>query len=168
MTHAASTLEARHDTPVAATDPDLIASRFGPIALDPERVITFQNGLLGFAGHGRFQLSEVPGCETAFKLLQAIDDAGLGFFVLPLDPDNGPIAAADLDAACRTLGFERGALAVLAVVTVRAEADGVRCTANLRAPLLIEATRRLGCQYVLGNDAYAIRHALEPGNGHGR
>jgi len=79
------------------------------------------------------------------------------------------VAPAAATAVALELGFvgvfDVEALAVLAVITLRSEPDGVRCTANLRAPLLLDTERRLGWQYVLASDAYAIRHQIQPGNG---
>lgn len=158
------------DTPPAPpADPKTtLATRFGTVTVDPERLLGFERGLLGFDRHRRFLLTEVPGRDVAFKLLQAVDDPELGFLVLPLDPETGPIARTDLDAAAATLGVAPGSLAVLAIVTLRSEADGLRCTANLRAPLLIDSDRRLGFQHVLASDAYPVRHPLQPGSGHVR
>jgi len=158
--------------PLAKTSPappgapqTTLATRFGAVAVEPKRLISFEGGLLGFTRHRDFVLTEIPGRDVAFKLLQALDDPELGFVVLPLDPDRGPIARPDLEAAARALALPFSALAVLAVITLRSEPDGVRCTANLRAPLLLDTERRLGWQYVLASDAYAIRHQIQPGNG---
>lgn len=143
-----------------------IQTRFGPIAFDPARTVTIARGLLGFPGRVRFVLAEVPERDVPFKLLQALDDPELGFLVLPLERERGPIARADLAQAARGLGFDWEALAVVAIVSLRAEAGGVRCTANLKAPLLIDTGRRLGCQYVLASDTYELRHPLPFGGGH--
>lgn len=156
-------------TPVSPSAPETtLSTRFGPVAVDAARLITFSGGLLGFARHECFLLTEVPGRDVAFKLLQAADDPELGFLVLPLDRRTGPIARADLEAAATRLGFAADALAVLAVITLKQEADGVRCTVNLRAPLLIDTERRIGCQHVLASDAYAVRAPLPLGPTDGR
>jgi flagellar assembly factor FliW len=145
---------------MAVAEAPPLLTRFGPLALDPERIIAFPQSLLGFGGRHRYMLAEIPGASVAFKLLQSIDDAELSFVVLPLDPNDGPIAGPDLAAACRALGIEDAALALLAIVTLRAEAPQVDCTINLRAPLLVDTARRLGYQHVLPDDAYPLRHPL--------
>jgi flagellar assembly factor FliW len=137
-----------------------IATRFGALAPDPERTIVFPHGLLGFADQHRYMLADIPGADSAFKLLQSIDDPELSFVVLPLDLSDGPIAGPDLGAARRALAIEDAALAVLAIVTVRPHAERVDFTINLRAPLLIDTGRRLGYQHVLPDDAYPLRHPL--------
>jgi len=146
----------------------VIATRFGPIPAPPERVLTFPSGLLGFGACTRYVLSELPGRRLPYKLLQAVDDGELGFLVLPLDVDGGLIAAGDLEAAAETLLIEAASLAVLAIVTLRAEPDGLACTVNLKAPLLIDTARRRGWQYVLPSEAYDIRHPLTSELSHGR
>ena len=147
-------------SPTAVAEAPPLLTRFGPLALDPERIIAFPQGLLGFGGRHRYMLAEIPGATAAFKLLQSIDEAELSFVVLPLDANDGPIARPDLVAASRALAIEDAALAVLAIVTLRTEPARLDCTVNLRAPLLIDTARRLGYQHVLPDDAYPLRHPL--------
>ena len=145
-----------------------LATRFGALAPDPERIIVFPHGLLGFADRRRYLLAEVSGAPAVFKLLQSVDDAELRFVVLPLDLSDGPIAGADLSAARSALAIEDTALAVLAIVTLRAEAERVDFTVNLRAPLLVDTDRRLGWQHVLPNEIYPLRHPLPRAGAHAR
>lgn len=162
MHHAAAALSSD-----ATTAPMSITTRFGAVELDPERIVTFPTGPLGFADRCRFILADGPDPRGAFKLLQCLDDPELGFLVLPLDPGAGPISSDDLHVACRTRGLDWAALAVLAIVTVRPEAEGVRFSVNLKAPLLIDTRRRSGYQHVLASDRYQIREPLPLGSRHG-
>jgi flagellar assembly factor FliW len=145
-----------------------LGTRFGPVRVDGEREIAFPVGLLGFPRHKRYVLSGLPDRPGPFKLLQAADDPDLGFLVLPLEREDGPIAEGDLGAACAQLAIEGEALAVLGVVTLRPESAGVVTTVNLKAPLLIDTVRRRGWQVVLPSDGYDLRHPLAPGAGHER
>jgi flagellar assembly factor FliW len=145
--------------PVVAEAPTLV-TRFGALALDPDRIIMFPRGLLGFADQHHYVLADIPGNDAVFKLLQSIDDVDLSFVVLPLDRSEGPITGPDLVAARAALAIDDAALAVLAIVTLRADAPRVEFTVNLRAPLLIDTARRLGYQHVLANEAYSLRHPL--------
>jgi flagellar assembly factor FliW len=145
--------------PAVPEAPPLL-TRFGALALDPDRIIMFPRGLLGFADQHHYMLTDIPGNDAVFKLLQSIDDVDLSFVVLPLDRSEGPIARPDLVAARGALAIDDAALAVLAIVTLRADAARADCTVNLRAPLLVDTARRLGYQHVLANDAYSLRHPL--------
>lgn len=142
-------------------------TRFGAVELDPERIVTFPTGPLGFADRRRFILVDGPDPRGVFKLLVCADDAEIAFLVLPLDPVAGPIASEDLRIACRSRELDWAALAVLGIVTVRPEAEGVRLSINLKAPLLIDTRQRSGCQHVLASDRYRIREPLPLGGVHG-
>jgi len=142
--------------------PSSIATRFGTLALDAARLITLPNGLLGFADCQRFALADLPDPQGPFKLLQSVDEAELAFLVLPVDPDAGLIAPGDLELARQSLGIDRRALAVLALVTVRVEAEGVHFSINLKAPLLIDTGRQVGRQHVFAGEAYPLRYDLPP------
>lgn len=146
-------------TPMTSSEARTLPTRFGPIPIDPERTISFRYGVYGFGGHTRFVLADVPERDVPFRLLQSADDPDVGFLVLPVDIDEGPIARDDLDRACAEVGIERTGLVALAIVTLRAELGEARGTANLKAPILIDASRRQGCQYVL-DDGYALQVPL--------
>lgn len=135
-------------------------SWFGPIAVQAERTITFRHGLFGFGNHTRFVLEEVPGREVPFKVLQSADDAEVGFLVVPIDAGGGPIAPADLEQACADLGYDRNSVIVLGIVTLRADPGAKRASVNLKAPVLIDTRRLLGCQYVLADEGYALQQPL--------
>ena len=140
----------------------VLPTRFGPVPLDEDRLIAFDDGLLGFAGRRRYLLTDLPeGRRGPFRLLQAADDPELAFPVLPLDPERGPIARADLALACDGLGIAFADLAVLGVVTARRDGGGRSAfSVNLRAPLLLDTLRRRGRQYVLPDPRYDLRHPL--------
>ena len=162
MTQVA-TLSSHQAPPQPMPEPDLpasLATRFGEVALDRDRLITFPAGLLGFADCRRYALADLPGRPVAFKLLQSVDEPELAFLVLPLELDEGPIGRDDLAQACDELGLEWQALVALALVTLRQEDGGVHFSINLKAPLLIDSRHQLGRQHVFAGDAYLLRHDL--------
>jgi len=140
--------------------PASIATRFGEVAVDPDRLIAFPSGVLGFAECRRYMLAELPDPRVPFKLLQSLDAPELAFLVLPLDPAAGPIGRRDLELACTDLGFDWPSLVVLGIVTVRSEAESVRFSINLKAPLLVDSSRQVGRQHVFASEAYPLRHDL--------
>jgi len=137
-----------------------IATRFGEVAVQPDRLITFPSGVLGFAHCRRYALADLPDPRVVFKLLQSVDHPELAFLVLPLDPDAGPISRSDIALACDALGFDWQSLAVLGIVTVRSDAEGVRFSINLKAPLLIDTGLQVGRQHVFASESYPLRHDL--------
>ena len=71
-----------------------LPTRFGVLALDPDRIIMFPRGLLGFADQHHYVLADIPG-----------HDVDLSFVVLPLDRSEGPITGPDLVAARAALAI---------------------------------------------------------------
>ena len=157
-----ATLSSRHAPPQPALAPDLpvsLATRFGEVRIDRERLITFPAGLLGFADCRRYVLADLPG---RFTLRQSVDEPALAFLELPLEASEGPIGRGDLEQACDELGLEWQTLVALALVTLRQEEGAVHFSINLKAPLLIDSRHQLGRQHVFAGDAYALRHDLPP------
>jgi flagellar assembly factor FliW len=139
----------------------IIESRFGSLAISTNSRLEFPSGLLGFAEFSNYALAQLDDPRfPQFKVLQSLNDHQLAFLVLPLDPEAGFIERADLDAACNTLSINYQDLAIMLVVTARKTHDGPRVTANLRAPLMIDASSRVGMQYVLHNERYPVRFQL--------
>jgi flagellar assembly factor FliW len=146
--------------PTPPEAPSSIATHFGEVTLQPDRLIAFPSGVLGFAHCLQYALVDLPDPRVVFKLLQSVDQPELAFLVLPLDPNAGPISRNDLALACDGLGCDWQSLAVLGIVTVRSDAEGVRFSINLKAPLLIDTGRLVGRQHVFASESYPLRHDL--------
>ncbi|HEX6141278.1 MAG TPA: flagellar assembly protein FliW [Geminicoccaceae bacterium] len=160
MLQVASPAAVSSPAPSACSAPrDALLTRFGPIVVDPARTIRIPQGLFGFGHRTRFVLADLPERDVPFKLLQSVDDPALGFLVLPLVGD-APVRRRDLELAARQSGIAPEALIGLAIVTLRATPGDLRCTLNLKAPILIDSERRLGMQHVLAKDDYDVRHPL--------
>ena len=146
---------------------DTLATRFGPVPLDPGRQIRFRGGLPGFPEAEHFQLDPIPDLASDFMLLQAIGLPDIGFIVVVLPDDVPVIRRQDIEDVRAMLDIGLGELMVLAVVTLVRTGDGIDKVVNLRAPLFVDARRKLGAQVVLANPAYPLRHPLvwsETGN----
>ena len=159
MTAASVALDSNHRViPRVDSDEPVLMTRFGPVYVDDERLISFPAGIPGFPGSHRFQLERIGG--SGLLLLQSAEDAALGFFVMPIGEHVSPIEATERAAACRLLLLDPTCTDFLAIVTVSREPNGLGFFANLRAPLAIEARRRLGAQVVLTDSAYPMRHRI--------
>lgn len=140
---------------------NVIKSRFGEVTVDLSKAVTFPRGLLGMPEKSNFILANFPSEKMQqFTLLQSLDDAMLSFITLPVDMKNPIVAAEDIKAAALDLQIAESDLATLLIVSVHRMPDQVRLSVNARAPLLIDAERRLGAQYVFQQDAYKVQHML--------
>ena len=139
-----------------------VATRFGVYAVEADKTLRFERGLLGFPQAGSFALLDLPGdAPQAFRLLQKVDDPQLGFIVLPLEGDLAAAAESDLQAVCKARHLKREDAVFLLIATLRPTAEaGVDITVNRRAPVLLDSRRMTGCQVVLNDSAYEVRYKL--------
>jgi flagellar assembly factor FliW len=132
--------------------------RFGRLTVTPERLVEFPAGLIGFEELREYLMVE----ETAWmplRFLVACDDPELAFPVLPAPlcaPDYAPTFPAEAFGLIGALGGEP--LEVLAVCTLAADTQTLH--ANLQGPILLNPATRLGCQVVLHDSPYSLRHLL--------
>ena len=141
--------------------PRLVHSRFGEIMVDPSKAIQFKRGLLGIPDRFQFALVPFPNEKMQqFMLLQSLEEDALSFITLPLPVENPVIASADVQTACKDLQIPEAHLALLVIVSVHRGLTDVKLSVNARAPLMIDAERKLGVQYVFQNDTYKIQHML--------
>lgn len=140
---------------------ETIKSRFGEITVDTSKAIIFARGMLGIPDKHNFVLATFPNPKMQqFMLLQSLDDTSLSFITLPLDLKNNIISDSDISAACRDLQISEANAAILLIVNVHRGLDQVKLSVNARAPLLIDATRKVGAQYVFQHDNYKVQHML--------
>lgn len=150
-----------NEAPPAETETLMIESRFGTLTIRPHATLMFPQGLLGFGDYRDFALAELPnGKQPQFKALQCLSDPSLAFLVAPLPSESSAIDLVDVEEACRSLDIAAEDLAIVLIVTVRRDDEGAHVSVNLRAPILIDARRRVARQYVLPNSKYEIRHKL--------
>jgi len=132
-------------------------ARFGAIEIDPERIITFKNGIPGFDDRRFILLTPI---ETApFCWLQSVDSPGIAFVVaepMTFLPEYNPNIP---DSAYSELNFGPEDEKLLLVVVVVPE-DIRKMTANLAAPIIINVDKRLAKQEILISDDYPLRYNL--------
>lgn len=140
---------------------EVIRSRFGDIVIDTRKGLQFPKGLLGLPLAQHFALANFPSEKMQqFKLLQCLDDTALSFISLPLALDNALLQRADILAVCDELGIRQEDLALLLIVCVHRMADTTRLSVNVRAPIMIDAQRKLGVQHVFMQDYYKVQHFI--------
>lgn len=138
-----------------------VDTRFGKVTITRDNPITFPSGLLGMPDKNSYCLTTFPAKKfDRFKLLQSLDDKALSFITLPLELDNGIVAKEDVMQAAKDLNIPEGQLALLLIVSVHREVEGVRLSVNARAPILMDAARRTAHQYVFASNKYQIRHTI--------
>lgn len=136
----------------------LATTRFGEVDVKESEWIEIKGSILGFEQLRRFVLL-INDEDTPLCWLQSLEDPALAFVVinpLVIKPDYKPfVFENDLDF----LGIKKRDEAILlSIVTIRS--NPFRITANLKAPLLINAASRTANQVILEDDDYQIQYEL--------
>ncbi|MDF1555896.1 MAG: flagellar assembly protein FliW [Deferrisomatales bacterium] len=131
---------------------------FGQIEIDDDRVMKFVGPMLGFEDADRYALVDMePG--SPFKIMQLVSDSDVSFLVT--DPTvffpDYRVQLSEKQAAEIEL-TDPGKAAVMVVVNI--EEGGARLTANLYAPVIVNAQNLLGKQIILKGSAYKIDEPL--------
>lgn len=140
---------------------EIETTQFGRIEVSEENLITFPSGIIGFEGIRRYALLDHrPG--SVFRFLQAVDEPDLAFILVdprPFFPDyRVNLRREDLSELEPNDSDE---IEVYAIVTLPQRVE--EATANLKAPVLIHRSRRLGMQRVLEEEDYPTRQPLFDG-----
>lgn len=140
-------------------------TRFGPLEIDGEAVITFTQPIIGFPLLRRFVLVAGPpsadGAETGVKWLQSTEAPETAFLLMnprlvypAYEVDLGPDELAELAVG------SPAELEVYTLLVVPHDRSQIRT--NLKAPILINPRQRLGKQAVLDRKDYPIQYFLVP------
>ncbi len=140
----------------------LNSSRFGELDVPAEYVWDFPRGLAGLKNSNRFALINAdPKSETIFMWLHSLDRDDLAIPVMnPMIAFPDYIIRQDEPGIMR-LGLDEadGDVQVLVLVTVpQGNPSGI--TANLAAPLILQAKARRGWQVILEKGPYKVAQPL--------
>lgn len=124
---------------------------FGSVDVNPEKVITFPNGLVGFEQSKRFMLAhEEDKGPAASYTLQSLDDPTLAFQIVDPTTLGFDYDLQLSDAENALLNSPAPEDVAVMQVLFKQEQDGkAAISANLRAPLLINVRARVGIQKVM-------------------
>lgn len=112
------------------------SSRFGRVEVDPSAVIDFPEGLIGLGGSRYAVIAKEP--DAAFQWLQSMEDPGLALPITNPHRFFADFAVEVIDEDAERLGLD-GSSAMDVYVTVRAAPALEDFTANLKAPILVQA-----------------------------
>lgn len=147
---------------VKSPENNILKTRFGETAYNPEKLINFPNGILGMPGQTNFAVAEMPIEKlNKFQVLQSMVEDDISFAVLPLDIINeDSIDKEDLEEVRAILEFGQNDMLVLLIAAVQRSTEGNKLTVNMRAPLFIDVEKNAGYQIVLANSKYKVQHVL--------
>ncbi|MNJ92737.1 Flagellar assembly factor FliW [compost metagenome] len=133
-------------------------SRFGKVELKEEDVLTFPEGMLGFADLRKFALLDDPNDEI-FAWLQSCESPQIAFPVL--EPElfsmnyKANLTKGDMEALKLTSSDKARYFSIVTIPD-----DPTQMTANLKAPVVVNVADRMGRQCVLQDNNLAIREPI--------
>ncbi len=138
----------------------LIRTRhFGEIDLDENKLIYFTNGILGFEDFKKYTLLYDNEGEDRpdISWLQSLEEPSLAIPVISpflLWEDYNPEVEDELLKPLGELNNDN----IVVLVSITVPSDITRMSANLRAPFILNADTRKGCQIIVENSDYEIKH----------
>jgi len=118
------------------------------VAVDPETLFTFPEGIAGFEDCKRFKLFHEEGKATVFWL-QSLDDTEVMFPIVAPEALDIEYQIELTDADCALIGLHGTDEIAVVVIVYRNEAEGGKIAANTRSPVILNLNSRKGMQKVL-------------------
>lgn len=129
-------------------------TRFGEIDIDENKIITFPNGIPGFADLKRYVLIDY---KDPIQWLHAVDDSDVAFIVVNpfvIFPDYSVNIQDDIESLLEIRDPKD--IVILAILTARN--SGI--TANLKGPLVMNSMNFKAVQILLDDEKYSFRAPL--------
>jgi flagellar assembly factor FliW len=123
-------------------------TRFGEIEIDPETVLTFPRGLLGFEDCTRYKLLHEEQPNPRVRWLQSLDDVDLSFSLVQVEHLGLSYEVSLSDEECALIELEQAEDAVLLLLLSRPFEEGQGISANTQAPVVLNLKSRKALQKV--------------------
>ena len=140
----------------------LIKTRyFGEIDVDNTKIITFEDGLIGFENLKQFTLIYNNESESSGSItwLQSLDEPLVAFPALSpfyVMTDYNPIVEDEVLDSLGQLTEENTAI----FLTLTVPSDITKMTTNLKAPIIINVDTKKGCQVIAENPDYVVKYNI--------
>ena len=134
---------------------------FGESEIADDKIITFENGIIGFPELKRFALlhDEEKGTNVGIRFLQSLDEPGFAMPVmdpLVVKPDYDPEVNDELLAAAGNINENN----ILVLVTATIPGDLTQMSVNLQGPFVINVEEHKACQIILENGDYPVKFPI--------
>ncbi len=138
----------------------ILTKIFGEIEINEEKVLTFDEGIIGFPDLNRFMLiHDADDDKKTVSWLQSLDEPAFAMPVvdpLAVDPTYNPIVE---DELLKSLG-EITEEDLIVLVTMTVPRDVKKATVNLKAPFVVNSKNLKACQIILEDDRYLVKHPI--------
>ena len=135
--------------------------RFGLIEIEDEKIITFENGIIGFPELKHFTMihDAEEGSEAVIRFLQSIEEPAFAMPVinpLVVKEDYNPEVNDELLASAGNLTEDN----TLILVTITIPSDLTKMSVNLQGPFVINVDERKACQIIVEGGQYPVKYPI--------
>ena len=133
-------------------------TRFGELQVNEKDIINFPEGLLGFENNKKFFVVD-PGDATLILWLQALDDEKIAFPIIEPKIFKPDYIAKLMPADMRSIEIENITdTRIYTILTI--PANVTEMSANLKAPIVINNTKKVAKQIVLQDSKLSVTHEM--------
>lgn len=137
----------------------LNTKHFGNVEIKEEDLITFERGLPGFEDSKKYAILYKVDDDNPFKWLQSVENGDAAFVIVEPQVFKGHYEVKIDDYVADELEIkELSDVIVYSIVTIPEEIS--QMTANLKAPIVINAKNNKGCQMLLDGEKYSYKHSI--------
>ena len=134
---------------------------FGEVEIADDKIICFENGIIGFPELKKFALihDEEKGTNAGIRFLQSLDEPTFAMPVmdpLVVKPDYDPQVDDELLAAAGDINPEN----ILVLVTVTIPGDLTKMSVNLQGPFIINVDEHKACQIIVESGNYPVKFPI--------
>lgn len=134
---------------------------FGEIEIADDKIIVFENGIIGFPDLKNFALihDEEKGTNTGIRFMQSLDEPNFAMPVMdPLlvKPDYDPQVDDELLASAGDISSDN----ILVLVTATIPGDLTKMSVNLQGPFIINVEEHKACQIIVENSDYPVKFPI--------
>ncbi len=134
---------------------------FGEIDIPDEKIITFEQGILGFEEYKNYTIiyDADKGKDTTISWLQCMDEPQLAFPMISpfyVMEDYNPVVMTELLAPLGEMKDDNTVLFVF----ISVKPDITKLTANMKAPIIINSDTCKAAQLIAENQDYEIKYNI--------
>ena len=134
---------------------------FGDIDIPEEKILTFEQGVLGFDDCKKFTIiyDTSKNTESSISWLQCMDEPELAFPMISpfyVMEDYNPIVESEWLEPLGEVNEEN----IIIFVLMNIKSDVTKLTANMKAPIIINSDTRKAAQLIVENQDYEIKYNI--------
>ena len=134
---------------------------FGEVEISDEKILTFENGIIGFPELKHFTLihDEEKGTDAGIRYFQSIEEPAFAMPVmnpLMVCATYNPQVSEELLSDLGNLSDEN----IVVLVTVTVPTDLTKMTVNLQGPIIINSDEKKGAQIIVEGSDYPVRFPI--------